>query len=112
MSSDGPKNPFKGKSAMKAQLEDWAKDANQTLNGAASAVGLGAKVEKSPYGMLGAALGVGYVLGGGLFTPTTARLMKMGLKLARVPMVQERLLEVAEAALDGLLEKTRKPDSK
>jgi hypothetical protein len=93
-------------------LAGWAQQLNQTLNGTASAVGLTEKVEKRTYGMLGAALGVGYVLGGGLFTSTTARLVRMGLKLARVPVVQDKILEVAEAALDGLLAHTKKPDSK
>ncbi len=89
-----------------------AKDVNDALNSAAAAVGLSEQVEKSPYAMIGAALGVGYVLGGGLFTPTTARLMRLGLKLAKVPVVQDKILEVAEAALDGLLASTKKPEPK
>lgn len=96
------------KAELAAKLEDWAQDAGEALNEVARATGLDAKVERHPYGMLGAALGVGYVLGGGLFTPLTARLVAMGVKLARVPAVQEKLLGVAEAALDGLLAETKK----
>lgn len=94
------------------QVLDWAKDVNRALNGAASTVGLAEKVEKSPYALVGAALGVGYVLGGGLFTATTARLLRMGFKLAKVPVVQDKILEVAEAALDGLLANTKKHEPK
>jgi hypothetical protein len=112
MTSERAGRTGKAAEALREQAVEWAKEANQALNAAASAVGLGEKVEKNPYGLLGAALGVGYVLGGGLFTPTTGRLVRMGLKLARVPIVQDRLLEVAEAALDGILEKTRTRDSK
>jgi hypothetical protein len=53
--------------------------------------------------MIAAALGVGYVLGGGLFTPTTARLLRLGMKLASIPLVRDQLLDVAEAAVDGVL---------
>lgn len=87
---------------------ELAKDANSALNGVADAVGLTEKVEKAPYAMLAAALGVGYVVGGGLFTPTTTRLLRLGMKLASIPQVRERLLDVAEAAIDGVLAKSAK----
>ena len=80
-----------------------ARDANSALNGLSDAVGLTEHVEKAPYAMIGAALGVGYIVGGGLFTPTTARLIRMGMKLAAIPQVRDRLLDVAEAAIDGVM---------
>lgn len=89
---------------------ELAKDANSAINGVADAVGLTAKVEKAPYAMVGAALGLGYVVGGGLFTPTTARLVRMGMKLASIPAVRERLLDVAEAAIDGVLKQQNEPE--
>lgn len=82
---------------------DLAKNANSAINGVSDAIGLTEKVEKAPYAMVGAALGLGYVVGGGLFTPTTARLVRMGMKLASIPAVRDRLLDVAEAAIDGVL---------
>ncbi len=82
---------------------ELAKDANSALNGLSDAVGLTDNVEKAPYAMLSAALGVGYIVGGGLFTPTTGRLIRLGMKLAALPMVRDRLLDVAEAAIDGVL---------
>lgn len=84
-------------------VKELAKDANSALNGLSDAVGLTEHVEKAPYAMIGAALGVGYVVGGGLFTPTTARLIRMGMKLAAIPQVRDRLLDVAESAIDGVL---------
>ena len=84
-------------------VKELAKDANSALNGLSDAVGLTEHVEKAPYAMIGAALGVGYVIGGGLFTPTTARLIRMGMKLAAIPQVRDRLLDVAEAAIDGVM---------
>lgn len=90
------------------QAKAFAKDANSALNGVADALGVTPHVEKNPYGLVAAALGIGYVVGGGLLTPTTARLLRLGMKLASVPVVQDKLLEVAEAVVDGVLEQTKK----
>lgn len=91
--------------AVSEQVTQAIHNANSAINGFADAVGLTEKVEKSPYGMVAAALGVGYVLGGGLFTPTTLRVLRIGMKLASIPAVRERLLDVAESAVDGVLAK-------
>jgi hypothetical protein len=68
--------------------------------------GLAARVREHPYGMVGAAFGLGYVAGGGLFSPTTARVIEFAVKLAALPPVREKLLEVAEAAVDAALANT------
>ena len=39
------------------------------------------RVEGNPYGMVAAALGVGYVLGGGLFSPVTRFVLGAGLRI-------------------------------
>lgn len=90
------------------RLKALAHDANAALNGVADATGLTEKVEANPYGMMAAALGVGYVLGGGLFTPTTMRLLRMGARLATIPLVRDKLLDMAEAAIDGLVSQRKK----
>ena len=88
-------------------IKGLAKDANSAVNGVSDAVGLTEQVERAPYAMIGAALGAGYILAGGLFTPTTTRLLRLGMKLAQIPQVRDRLLDVAEAAIDGVLAKTQ-----
>jgi hypothetical protein len=70
-------------------------DLNETLD-------LKGRVERNPYGMVLAALGVGYVLGGGLFTPLTGRLLRLGVRLAALPLVRDELLGMAESAVDAL----------
>jgi hypothetical protein len=65
------------------------------------------RVRENPYGMLAAAFAVGYVAGGGLFTRTTARIIGLGARLAMIPQLRDPLLDVAEQAIDGLLDKTR-----
>jgi hypothetical protein len=91
------------------QVKAFAQTANSAINGVADAVGLTEQVAKNPYAAVAAALGVGYVVGGGLFTPTTARLLRLGMKLASVPAVQDKLLDIAEAALDQVLAQANKP---
>ena len=63
---------------------------------------LAGRVERNPYLMVVAAVGVGYVLGGGLFTRTTGRLLRLGVRLAALPMVKDELLGMAEAAMRGI----------
>lgn len=108
MSDDGTKSDAQvGEPELLEQAQAFAKQANSAINGLADAVGVTAQVQKSPYATVAAALGIGYVVGGGLFTPTTARLIRMGMKLAAVPAVQDKMLDIAEAALDQVLAQAR-----
>jgi hypothetical protein len=49
------------------------------------------RVDRHPIGMMFAALGIGYVLGGGLFSPVTGRLLKVGMRLALVPLIKSQI---------------------
>ena len=88
------------------RVDQISQDAQQLWSDAQGAVNqLGAKldiarrVERHPYGMLLAAAGVGYVLGGGLFSRLTARMVRLGIRLAALPFVKEELLNVARNVL-------------
>ena len=91
--------------AAATQFFDEARASGQGL---LEAVDLQGRVEKHPYGMVAAAIGVGYLLGGGLFTKTTARLFRMGIKVAAIPLVRNELMSFAESAIDGVLDRARK----
>ncbi|MDC0715157.1 hypothetical protein POL68_42305 [Stigmatella sp. ncwal1] len=78
----------------------WS-DARSAVTGLSETLDIRGRVERNPYGMVLAAVGVGYVLGGGLFTPLTARVLKLGVRLAALPFVKDELLGMAEAALQG-----------
>jgi len=62
------------------------------------------RVEEHPWKTLGLAVGAGYLLGGGLFTALTGRLLfggvRIGLRLAAIPLVREELLGFVENIRD------------
>jgi hypothetical protein len=54
--------------------------------------------------MVGASVGVGYLLGGGLFSPLTGKLLRIGLRAALIPLVKSQLhglADLAENAMGG-----------
>jgi hypothetical protein len=59
------------------------------------------RVDRHPYGMIAAAVGVGYILGGGLFSGLTGGLVRMGLRVAALPFVKQELLNLAKGALQN-----------
>jgi hypothetical protein len=91
------------------RVDQMGSDAQQLWDNARGAVtdlrdtmDLRGRVDRNPYLMMAAAVGVGYILGGGLFTRTTGRLLRLGVRLAALPMVKDELLGIAEAALRGV----------
>lgn len=59
------------------------------------AIDLRGRVQRNPLGMVLAAAGVGYVLGGGLFSSLTGRVVRIGLRLALIPLVKSQLANIA-----------------
>ena len=82
-------------------------DARATVEEFSGKIDLRGRVDRNPYGTLLAAAGIGYVLGGGLFTPLTARIVRLGLKLAALPFVKDELVGMAEGAVDGFIRSAR-----
>lgn len=82
-------------------------DAREAVDELRGRMDLHGRVDRHPYGMLLAAAGIGYVLGGGLFTPLTARVIRFGLKLAAIPLVKDELLGMAHGAVDGFVRSAR-----
>ena len=77
----------------KAKAAPNAEDAG---SGFLNTLDLEGRVKRNPYGMVAGALGIGFVLGGGLFTRLAARILSTGLRigfLAAVPLLEKELVE-------------------
>jgi len=61
-------------------------------------IDLSGRVQRNPIAMVCAAAGVGYILGGGLFSPFTARLLRYGLRIAIIPLVKSQLESIVGGA--------------
>jgi len=54
------------------------------------------RLKRNPYGMVAGALGMGFVLGGGLFTRITARIVGAGLRIglmAALPILEKQIAQ-------------------
>jgi len=60
--------------------------------------------KENPYLIIGAAAGLGYVLAGGLPTPFTRRLIRVGMKALFVPVAASQLKSFATSVSDQGLE--------
>jgi hypothetical protein len=69
----------------------------EQVEGAAAEVT--ALVRQHPVGALAAAAGIGYILGGGLFTRTTSRVfglaVRLGVRFALMPLIERELSALA-----------------
>jgi hypothetical protein len=93
------------------QLSDSAQNFWSEARGAVTdlgdAIDVRGRLERHPYGTLAMAAGIGYLLGGGLFTPLTGSIVRLGIRLAALPFVKDELLAMAEGALDNLAQSSR-----
>jgi len=85
--------------------EAWTRT-RDTMNEIKERFDLDGRVRRNPYGMMAAALGVGYVLGGGFFSPLTARIFRLGLRIgirmAAIPFLENEIRGFADSVMtDG-----------
>jgi hypothetical protein len=71
---------------------------SESVTSFSESIDLRGRVQRAPIAMVGAALGIGYLLGGGLFSATTRRLLKAGIGAAVVPFVTRQLRAMAGTA--------------
>lgn len=64
------------------------------------ALDLSGRMQRHPYQTLLIAAGVGYILGGGLFTRLTLNVLRVGVRMGALPLVKRELFGAAEAALN------------
>ena len=76
------------------------------------ALDLSGRFQRHPYQALLIAVGVGYVLGGGLFTRLSLRVLRVAMRMGALPMIQTGVLGVAEAALGEASTPRRNPTTR
>jgi hypothetical protein len=83
----------------RAEMSRTIEDARETIEDLAG--DLRDRIEESPLRALAIALGVGYVVGGGLFTRATGRMvfgtLRLGTRLMALPLVRDEVMALAEA---------------
>lgn len=73
--------------------------ANDLLADVADALDLSGRMERHPYQTMLVAAGIGFVASGALFSRFTLRVAGMGIRVAALPILEERLQAVARAAV-------------
>ena len=85
-----------------ARLMSAVDEAKRSLESIAD--DLRTRVEEEPVKTLAIALGAGYIVGGGLFSALTGRLLygglRIGLRMAALPLVREELMGLIESISD------------
>ncbi|HEX9576755.1 MAG TPA: hypothetical protein VF993_03325 [Myxococcales bacterium] len=76
------KSAFEHAKAAASEAKAFKEAVSSSVENFTNSIDLRGRVQRHPLGMVCAALGVGYVLGGGLFSPFTSRLLKVGIRLA------------------------------
>lgn len=66
-----------------------------------TALDLAGRYQRHPIQALLLTAGVGYLLGGGLFTTLTLRALQVGVRIGALPLVRRELFRVAEVALSA-----------
>jgi len=101
-SGNGQQQGFVGRVGhLNESAHQLLEEARSTFEDLGSAIDLRGRVQRHPYAMVAAALGVGYVLGGGLFSRLTFRVLGVGIRVAAIPLVKHQILDLAEAAVSG-----------
>ncbi len=73
--------------------------ANDLFADVADALDLPGRMERHPYQTMLVAAGIGFVASGALFSRFTMRVAGMGIRVAALPILEERLQAVARATV-------------
>ncbi len=63
-----------------------------------NALDLKRRMEERPWSTMAVAAGVGYLLGGGLFTPLTGRMVRLGTRVLLLPILRAQLEAMVQGA--------------
>lgn len=61
------------------------------------------RMERNPYQTMAVAAGVGYLLGGGLFSNFTGKMLRLSTRMVLLPFLKNQLAALGEAAASGAM---------
>ena len=96
--SNGTRNegdPILHATRMASEAKAFGRSLSATGAKLNSSLDLNGRVQRNPIGSVLVAIGIGYVLGGGLFSPVTKKALKIGLRLAIIPFVKGQISALA-----------------
>lgn len=100
----GSTGTSQARESAEARVRDFVESTKASLHNLEEKIQLQQRVETHPWRTLGVALAAGYVVGGGLFSPLTARLLGLGLRIglraAALPMIRQELYSLAGSIRD------------
>lgn len=82
--------------AAKEELSELANAVANAGRKVAAKVAISERLQNEPVKTLAIAFGVGYVVGGGFFTPTTSRFLRIATRLWLLPAVRRELTNTRE----------------
>lgn len=74
--------------ALREDVRGLAREVGEATKEMREKVNLTRAVREHPFRAVGIAVGVGYLLGGGLFTPLTGRILRVGARAMLVPFIK------------------------
>jgi hypothetical protein len=104
-SGAGPKKLGKKMEKVGHTAEQVWDRTRESVSDIGDALDIKGRVDRHPFGTVAAAIGIGYVLGGGLFTPLTGRIVRMGvrigMRLAVLPLLKQEMAELVATIDEG-----------
>lgn len=91
-----------GQGERERSMQEIAEDVGRLATEIYEKLDIGRELRDHPYRTLAIAAGVGYVLGGGLFTRATGGILRVGLRALAVPAFQAAVSNAISGGDEGL----------
>lgn len=84
-------DPIRHAARAVAEAKEFGRSISAASSRLQSSLDLAGRVQRAPIASVLVAAGIGYVLGGGLFSPATKKALRVGLRLALIPFIKGQL---------------------
>ncbi len=99
-----PGDPIEHATRAVAEAQAFGRSISAASTRLQSNLDLAGRVQRAPIASVLVAAGIGYILGGGLFSPVTKKALRVGLRLAIIPLVKGQLSGLMGGVVDQMSE--------